>query len=409
MGKSKIEWCDRTWNAITGCPQPLVSSGCINCYARRTAETRLRGRYGYDAVDPFKITYHQEKFTQPLHWRKNSYVFVNSMGDIFHPDIKVEQLDSIFAVILSCLIFDNMHDHAFMMLTKRPDIMAAYFAPGPEELLARWGKAGDGWLIVGDGDSMWFSEYVEARCTPHPDADKYPRLPRSYTWPLPNVWLGATACTQKELEEKSTVLRSVPAGNLFVSLEPLLEEITLPKDFFGAVWHCKDCGWLDHGGWPYLCKTCGHAYEQMQPCSILDFDTLCPNCGVGAYAGDAVKCPSCKAELGMYEGQQGIAWVICGGETGPGARPMHPAWVRSLRDQCAAFNAPFFFKGWGEFTAVPRPEVKHFTDGSPIPAGAEPVEYRRVGKKRAGRLLDGVEHNARPQLFDHQHRDPVPF
>ncbi len=51
MSKSKIEWCDRTWNLITGCPGPLVSPGCANCYARRMAETRLRGRCGYDAAD----------------------------------------------------------------------------------------------------------------------------------------------------------------------------------------------------------------------------------------------------------------------------------------------------------------------------------------------------------------------
>lgn len=409
MAKTKIEWCDRTWNPITGCPGPLSSPGCAHCYARRTAETRLRGRYGYDATDPFKVTYHMEKYSQPLRWRNNNYVFVNSMGDIFHPDIRVEQLDSIFAVILSCLIFDNKHDHAFMMLTKRPDIMAAYFAPGPEVLLSRWGKAGNGWLIVGDGDDMWFSEYVEACCTPHPDSAKYPNLCKDYLWPLPNFWPGITACTQDELNEKAPILRSLGTFHRFVSLEPLLEHVVLPNDFFAAVWQCRQCGWLDHGGWPSRCPSCGHTYEDKTPAAECEaWETLCPVCKHGFYNDDfdRMGCPTCGGEIGSYEGQHGVSWVICGGETGPGARPMHPDWVRSLRDQCAAFDAPFFFKGWGAWMPVAghaqgillRANRFEHADGVVMAQG-----------KSKCRLLDGVEHNARPLLLDHQHRDPLPF
>lgn len=72
----------------------------------------------------------------------------------------------------------------------------------------------------------------------------------------------------------------------------------------------------------------------------------------------------------------GIHWVICGGESGPNARPMHPDWARSLRDQCKAADVPFFFKQWGEH------------------------DYRtiRMGKKTSGRLLDGQEHNEFPSF-----------
>lgn len=91
----------------------------------------------------------------------------------------------------------------------------------------------------------------------------------------------------------------------------------------------------------------------------------------------------------------GIDWVICGGESGRSARPMHPAWARSLRDQCVAAGVPFFFKQWGEHIADPAPGAT-WKDGSPVPADLEPVTFKRVGKKAAGRLLDGVEHNGMP-------------
>lgn len=88
-----------------------------------------------------------------------------------------------------------------------------------------------------------------------------------------------------------------------------------------------------------------------------------------------------------------INTVILGGETGPGARPMHPDWVRSIRDQCAAAGVPFFFKQWGEFTYRPtlgdstgRP--KHFFDDG--------LWMEHVGRKEAGRLLDGRTHDELP-------------
>jgi protein gp37 len=89
-----------------------------------------------------------------------------------------------------------------------------------------------------------------------------------------------------------------------------------------------------------------------------------------------------------------LDWVICGGESGRQARPMHPDWARSLRDQCAAAGVPFLFKQWGEWADAedwPSELQEHYelmnrADGNSV----------RVGKKRAGRLLDGVEHNGFP-------------
>ena len=130
-------------------------------------------------------------------------------------------------------------------------------------------------------------------------------------------------------------------------------------------------------------------------------------------------------------GDAELHWVIVGGESGPGARPMHPGWARSLRDQCAAADVPFLFKQWGEFRAAlnvneatshpviacnrevaadttearklkpmsgcfhMRHQVESMIDGTGDHAHLD-CAMTRVGKKAAGRLLDGVEHNGFP-------------
>ena len=109
---------------------------------------------------------------------------------------------------------------------------------------------------------------------------------------------------------------------------------------------------------------------------------------------------------------EGIDWVIAGGESGPNARPMHPDWARSLRDQCVSAGVPFFFKQWGEFIVpfdeLPACRVCGCTEHNACPDGCwwieddlcsncegleavpeRPVEFDRVGKKAAGRVLDG--------------------
>ena len=89
----------------------------------------------------------------------------------------------------------------------------------------------------------------------------------------------------------------------------------------------------------------------------------------------------------------GIDWVIVGGESGRDARPMHPDWARSLRDQCTTAGVPFLFKQWGEWietangTTIVHADGETTTARIPLPAGAARVS--RVGKKAAGRSLDG--------------------
>lgn len=174
-------------------------------------------------------------------------------------------------------------------------------------------------------------------------------------WPLPNVWLGATVVNQEEVDRDVPKLLATPARVRFLSMEPLLG----PVEFSNV-----------------------------------------------SRRADAVRMLGRRA-------LEGIDWVIVGGESGPGARPMHPDWARSLRDQCAATGVPFLFKQWGEWCeaeAIPDDDERKFPehwmrpDGSKVPPGegvdffgGDEVVYR-AGKKTAGRLLDGREHNEFPEV-----------
>jgi protein gp37 len=124
---------------------------------------------------------------------------------------------------------------------------------------------------------------------------------------------------------------------------------------------------------------------------------------LAATSAAAVRFASCEPLLGELDIRPWLAgslqWVIAGGESGPGARPMHPDWARSLRDQCLAAGVPYFFKQWGAFAPEADGHDRggiHFIDrrgqswnGMEIPARPDAVGMRRVGKGRAGRMLDG--------------------
>jgi protein gp37 len=156
-------------------------------------------------------------------------------------------------------------------------------------------------------------------------------------WPLPNVWLGVSVENQRWADIRLDALALTPAAVRWISAEPLLGRIDLSA-------------WLvDHG-------------DPDRPYGIP------------------------------------IDWVVVGGESGPGARPMHPDWARLLRDQCAAASVPFMFKQWGEWVAPNHMPDDTFMSWD-CEHGADDCDRDqpwRVGKKRAGRLLDGVLHNAYP-------------
>lgn len=171
-------------------------------------------------------------------------------------------------------------------------------------------------------------------------------------WPR-NAALGFTAVNQPEIERDWSKAQDCKSDLrplfLFVSIEPMLGPIRLDRVMRSS----PDSDW-----------------------------TYCDNALTGF---NAHKC-------GGWDGAA-LDWVIAGGESGPKARPSHPDWFRSLRDQCAAAGVPFLFKQWGEWasvSAVGGGKEHHY-----FPGGAT---VRLVGKKAAGRLLDGVTHDGFPEV-----------
>lgn len=170
-------------------------------------------------------------------------------------------------------------------------------------------------------------------------------VPFDFARMYPNVWLGATICNQTEADRDIPKLLATEAAVRFLSIEPMLGPIDLTRiapAIFAAKANALTGKWKWDGG-PTRVETAT------------------------------------------------IDWVICGGESGPKARPMHPEWVRSLRDQCAAAGVPFLFKQWGEWVSVSEVEGEgphhSFEDGATV---------RRVGKKAAGRQINGKTHTQFP-------------
>jgi protein gp37 len=109
---SPIEWTDATWNPVTGCHK--ISPGCANCYAETFAE-RFRGVPGHPYEQGFDVKLWSSRLALPLTWRKPKRIFVNSMSDLFHKDVPLEFILSVFKTM------NEAHWHTFQILTKRPE------------------------------------------------------------------------------------------------------------------------------------------------------------------------------------------------------------------------------------------------------------------------------------------------
>jgi protein gp37 len=154
-------------------------------------------------------------------------------------------------------------------------------------------------------------------------------------WPWRNIWLGVSVEDQKTADERIPLLLQTPAAVRWVSYEPALGPVDCFRNSYGM---------------------------------------------------------------------PALDWIVAGGESGPGARPAHPDWFRAARDQCKAAGVPFFFKQWGEFIAHNQEfkctSLPHHVSARKyrkLTAQFEDVQFMRVGKQRAGRLLDGREWNEFPR------------
>lgn len=357
---SKIEWTDATWNPIRGCTR--VSEGCRNCYAESIAARFSGPGKPFEGLAQFvttpsgrearwtgKVSFIDDQLLAPLQWKKPKRIFVNSMSDLFHEGVERYHLDQIYHVMAAA------HWHTFQVLTKRPERLHEYLRdPQLQARLSRWNLTTPGSFSV---------------------------------WPLPNIWHGVSVEDQSTADDRIPWLLDTPSAVRFLSCEPLLGPIDLTK---------IDCVAID-------------------PASA--------GIHLNALTGGR------KSETPWH-----ITWVIVGGESGPDARPMHPSWVQSLRDQCQSAGVPFFFKQWGEWGAgafdmrTGEPAFKLFDSfqrwvnkastwvnggacidhkGRILTCGADFMRARdeatfpvailhKLGKKRAGRVLDGVEWNEFP-------------
>ena len=360
---TKIEWADESWNPIRARNRETgraghfcvhVSPACEHCYAEGM-QARLFGnpiRYAAQDAEKVEIFMHENALMQPLRWRRPRRIFVCSMTDLFYKGHSDDLIDRVFAAMALA------PQHTFQVLTKRAERMRDYFQAEP-----------------------WDRINAEAGTLEH--WDKMPTL----DVPPRHIWLGVSAEDQRRAEERIPVLLETPAAVRFLSAEPLLGPINL------SPLHTADYKFGERLASIYALR------------------------GENAYQVPASHYTQDHPKLDQ---------VIVGGESGAGARPMHPKWARDLRDQCQAAGVAYFLKQWGEWLPQnddwENPKAKCWADGDGLPRDwrdrpntylcmksdgertsgytGDALFFKRVGKKRAGRLLDGRIWDQMPRTGD---------
>jgi protein gp37 len=343
-----ISWTEETWNPTLGCTK--VSPGCDGCYAIRQARIRAANPHpkiaaAFDGIVERtasgldwtgRVNQLPDRLDLPLRWRKPRRVFVDSMSDLFHDEVSDEFIARVFAVMAAA------PQHTFQLLTKRHGRMRS--------LLSR-------------------REFWESVCDGLVDLDLHPDgrdtiidrvWPRPAIRPLHNVWLGVSVEDQQRADLRIPALLKTPAAVRWISAEPLLGPVGLDRIPY-------------RGDVEYVLDVLRHEYGQVKP----------------------------RMPFGMgLSGLGGIDWVVTGGESGPAARPMDPAWARSLRDQCTAAGVPFHHKQNGEWAEAGfgygRLNPGELYVGDPVDDRGFRRLLKRVGVKAAGRELDGHVHDEYP-------------
>lgn len=378
MQRTKIEWTDYSVNPIkfrlhkTGklvnmCTK--VSPGCTNCYAEAITrrfwpkdEVEFRGyanqmlKHGEFVVmdhELEKVLKLNESLQAGRRDPEENKVFWGDMFDLFHEEIPFEMLDRIFcAMALTPNLFHQV-------LTKRTKRMKEFLNSRSNDVLSY------AWTVTDDDGCFK---------------------------PLHNV-IGMTSVEDQETaDERIPYLLECKLAYRGLSCEPLLGPVEIIPFLGHNAYQCK-CGW--------------HETEQLLYLAGYNSKTQSPRSAV---------CKKCGHETRIY---RAIDQVIVGGESGPNARPMHPDWARSLRDQCQEAGVGFFFKQWGAW--IPRcqmekagfsisdldnnhEEILYNTgevlkeDGSNWTDKKNSKIVAKVGKKAAGRLLDGREWNQMPEV-----------
>lgn len=366
---TQIEWCDATLNLWWGCTK--VSAGCMNCYAEGLADKRLgRSNWGpkgtrqevkswrstlgkiarnaeffvkcagcdrrgdsstweqdIRAKHPNAITCCPDRDLKPARPR----VFVQSMSDTFEGPETMGGNDS-----LNWAVTERLREDLSMEILRNPELDFLILTKRPENIL-RWAE----------------------RCMFTPESKSLPD----------NVWIGTSVEDQATADARVPHLLEIPAKVRFLSMEPLLGPVDLRVLQSAGPSHPKDNPLIADDMIASRKVSCLYPYL---------FDPF--------YAWNA-------DYLDIYpQHATQIHWVIVGGESGKNARPMHPGWVRSLRDQCVAAGVPFFFKQWGEWGREwgdlhERIPLKG-SEFAPGWNGGATFMWK-VGKKKAGRMLDG--------------------
>lgn len=359
MGENtKIEWATHTFNPWIGCTK--VAAGCEHCYAERDMDKHWgKAKWGPSGT---RVKTSAANWVKPLKWNREDEqlgqrqrVFCASLADVFE-DWQGPIVDSKGRRLWVDRDTTRHWNH------ESPGWSFAGSRPATNNDLRRklfrlidatpWLD----WLLVTKRPEnirkMWPEEVesqelrVESRSS---------RLASRRS----NVWLLTSIATQADADRNIPELLKcrdlVPV--LGVSAEPLLGPINLQGACIAA------CG---NGGRCSRDDETGHRIIQDSTEGGMWVECICSRLN-------------------------GISWVIVGGESGPHARPMHPDWARSIRDQCQAAGVPFFFKQWGEFA----PCRHKCTNGHEFPDGQR---MWRLGKKNSGRELDGREWNEFPEV-----------
>jgi protein gp37 len=346
---SKIEWCDHTFNPWTGCTK--VSPGCANCYAE--SWSKRSGIVTWGKGQPRRRT-SEGNWKQPLKWNHDAAREWQSWTAAVEAGAdagKMPRRPRVFCSSLADWLDDEVPIEWLIdlleLIRTTPNLDWLLLTKRPQN----WSKRLAGATVrmlrnIGEKSD----EYTdEAYCF----IAQWLRRKVLHD----NVWIGTTVEDQQRADERIPLLLEIPAKVRFLSCEPLLS--------FTDIQQVGDDNLTIY--WPL----------------------------VGKAISDGMNEP-----LNLKYG--GIDWVIAGGESGPGARPMHPEWARALRDQCASAGVPFLFKQWGEWEPYQQGNLSYmerFKETRILGNGPGATGWPMylVGKKAAGRILDDVEHNGFPQ------------